>query len=44
MKPLVLAGTSDASVPALIVALLSFSGLALSPLGRAYAEPMLPAR
>ena len=38
MKPLVLAGTSGASTPALVVAILSIAGLALSLIGRGYVE------
>jgi hypothetical protein len=40
MKPLVLAGTSGASTPTLVIAMLSAIGLALSLTGRSYAgEP-----
>jgi hypothetical protein len=38
MKPLALAGTSGASTPALIVAIASATGLALSLIGRGYAD------
>lgn len=38
MKPLVLAGTSGASIPALVIAILSAAGLALSLIGRGYAS------
>ena len=38
MKPLVLAGTSGASIPALVIAILSVVGLALSLMGRGYTE------
>ncbi len=37
-KPLVLAGTSGASSPALVIAILSAIGLVLSLIGRGYAE------
>ncbi len=36
MKPLVLAGTSGASTPALVLTALSISGLVLSLLGKGY--------
>ena len=39
IKPLVLAGTSGASTPALVIAMLSVSGLILSLIGRGYADP-----
>jgi hypothetical protein len=42
MKPLVLAGTSGASTPALTVAILSASGLVLSLIGRGYADQVPP--
>ena len=38
MKPLVLAGASGASTPALVIAILSATGLALSLIGRRYAD------
>ncbi|MEO8193254.1 MAG: hypothetical protein ABI681_05350 [Gemmatimonadales bacterium] len=38
MKPLVLAGTSGASTPALVLAILSVAGLILSLIGRRYAN------
>ena len=44
MKPLYLAGTSSASAPALVIALLAFSGLALSLLGRGCADPPMAPR
>jgi hypothetical protein len=40
LKPLDLAATSGASGPALGIALLSVAGLALSLVGRGYAEPV----
>jgi hypothetical protein len=43
-KPLVVAGTSGARTPALIVAILSAAGLALSLIGRRYAEREAPHR
>lgn len=42
MKPLVLAGTSAASTPTLVIALLSVIGLALSVIGRRYRESTAP--
>jgi hypothetical protein len=36
MKPLALAGTSGASAPALVLTVLSISGLVLSLLGKGY--------
>jgi hypothetical protein len=38
MKPLALAGTSGARTPTLVIAILSVAGLALSLIGRRYAE------
>lgn len=38
MKPLVLAGTSGARTPALVIAILSVSGLVLSVIGRGYSD------
>lgn len=42
VKPLVLAGTSGASTPALVIAILSASGLILSLIGRGYADQAAP--
>lgn len=42
LKPLVLAGTSGASTPTLVIAILSFSGLVLSLIGRGYADHLAP--
>jgi len=44
VKPLVLAGTSGASTPALVIAILSASGLVLSLIGRGYADQGPPSR
>ncbi len=44
VKPLVLAGTSGASAPALVIAILSASGLVLSLIGRGYADQVPPSR
>jgi len=44
MKPLVLAGTSGARTPALVIAILSVAGLALSLIGRGYANRVSPGR
>jgi hypothetical protein len=38
MKPLALAGTSAASTPALVIAIMSVLGLVLSLIGRRYAD------
>ena len=42
VKPLVLAGTSGASTPALVIAILSVSGLVLSLIGRGYGDQAAP--
>jgi hypothetical protein len=42
VKPLVLAGTSGASTPGLVIAILSVSGLVLSLIGRGYADQLPP--
>ncbi|MDP1857897.1 MAG: hypothetical protein Q8K82_04455 [Gemmatimonadaceae bacterium] len=39
VKPLLLAGTSGASTPMLVIAILSATGLVLSLIGRGYADP-----
>ncbi len=44
MKPLVLAGTSGARTPALVIAVLSAAGLALSLIGRRDADQVSPGR
>lgn len=44
VKPLVLAGTSGASTPALVIAILSVAGLVLSLIGRGYANQVPPDR
>lgn len=43
-KPLVLAGTSGARTPALVIAMLSAIGLVLSLIGRGYADQVAPSR
>lgn len=42
VKPLVLAGTSGARTPALVIAILSVGGLVLSLIGRRYADQGAP--
>lgn len=42
VKPLVLAGTSRVSTPALVIAILSLSGLVLSLIGRGYVDRVGP--
>ncbi len=42
VKPLVLAGTSGASTPALVIAILSAIGLVLSLIGRRYSDEAAP--
>jgi len=44
IKPLVLAGTSGASTPALVIGILSVIGLALSLIGRRYSPEPLESR